>query len=253
MLDLAELLYGLIPTNRGAHVQIDEILERFELDPSDTFDAASNAAESRFKALIRNVNGTDKLVPLISWFVEQRVQPDDESTIEAVDDIISPYGYRIDDNNGLRLVPMSASATAGERSRRDSWLSRHAPSDSVRYLERARDKLGRGDWQEVLSSCRIALEKLTVNGDFTASLDELVNLGIIERGSPGRLKDYDLLKALYGYCSTVGSHAGSSANLEDRSRFGYFATEDAIAFLVAQIKAGASATGSFPGRWRRPR
>lgn len=72
-MDLAELLFGLLDSNRGSNVQIFEIVERFDLDISDAYEESSSAAESRFKALIRNVNGTDKFLPLLPWFVERRL------------------------------------------------------------------------------------------------------------------------------------------------------------------------------------
>lgn len=254
MLDLAELLFGLLDSNRSSHTQIDEIAERFDIDISDTFQTGSSAAETRFKALVRNVNGTGKLIPMVSWFVE-RVLPgneDEETKATTLSHLLTPYGYSVDMDDGPRLIPLTASTTSGQRQTNLSWLERHAPRDSIRYLERARDRLAEGDWVDVLTNCRTALEKLTVDGRFSAALDELVTAGVIERGQPDRQKDYELLKSVYGFDSTMGSHGGSSSGVDDRARWGYFATEDAIHFLVTRVKSAIDNGGTIR-RWKPPR
>ena len=64
---LADLLFEPLVNGESAmQVAIDRLVERLDIDPELAMGEGSNAARNNFRALIKNLNGTDKLLEIIS-------------------------------------------------------------------------------------------------------------------------------------------------------------------------------------------
>jgi len=224
------------------HAEIDRLLERFNIDPSYTHNPHSVAARSRFRTLISNINGTDLLIPFVSYMIYTGVSRQDTDTTGDLNMVFSSHGYTVsvlDEAVVLRPELETPAQKIAEQQR--SWLEANAPETTLRHLQHAREKLTQGEWADALGACRNALESLTTTGSFPGSLDELVREGVIVEGTDQRKKDAELLTATYGFCSTIGSHSGGQALAnEGRARMGLMMTETGICFLVSQVKDARS-------------
>ena len=85
---------------------------------------------------------------------------------------------------------------------------------------------------------------------FSDSLTELVNENIIMQGSKDRKMDVELLRAVYGYCSTLGAHTSAVAVKPDieQAVLGLQNAESCIYFLLKRLEA-AKALGKKPKCW----
>ncbi|NHV98167.1 MAG: hypothetical protein HA496_00810 [Thaumarchaeota archaeon] len=173
--------------------------------------------------------------------IETKISPQDTETISDLSRIFAPYGITISasDNNLTLQSTLMISQKLLEEER--YWLEENAPEKTITHLRQAHEKLGRGEWAETLSACRNALESLTKSGSFTGFINELVEKEIIAKGEEQRMKDAELLKTIYGFCSTIGSHAaGQVLANEQRARMGLLITEAAIYFLCRQMEEARS-------------
>jgi hypothetical protein len=236
--DIADIFYEYIyKASTSMHAEIDSLAERFNIPLSSTHIHHSIAARNRLRALIKHINGTETFIPFVVYMVETKVFSQDTDTINKLNRILAKYGYTVitsEEKVVLRLV-MGEMPTKIEERR--TWIQENAPSNVIDYLRNAQDKLGRGEWAESLSACRNALEVLTTMGSFSNSLDELIRHGIITKGRENRKMDAELLRSIYGFCSTIGSHSeGRILASEERARLGVLMTEAAVYFLVKLIK-----------------
>ncbi len=231
---------------------LDRLIERLEVDPELATGPGSNAARNNFRALLKNLNGTDTLLEVISDIVELKVSPKHvNGEIKSLQELLSPHGYTVEPRRGKVVVqPIGHAATSTTPVKKmSSWIEQHAPDDTNRYLAKAATRPGKGEWQEMLIDSRNALESLA-SGRFDEAIQELVKEGVIEQGDSARKKDAELLRAIYGFSSTFGAHPGGSADMQKvRADFGYFATCNAIVFLIHVIEEARN-SGRKLAKWK---
>jgi hypothetical protein len=237
--DLSDIFFEYIYEKpSSSHDEIDRLANRFDIPLEDTRPTHGTAAPNRFRAMMKNINGTDKLIALTSYMLKSEVSPQDIETIEKLNRIFVPHSYTVVlSGETIVLQPTTGTLTQKLVEEQRSWIEENAPMGAVTQLQDARKKLGRGEWKESLAACRNALEALTTTGSFTSSLEELSRNDVIAKGSMNRKKDEELLKAIYGFCSTTGTHTeGQTLANEERARMGLLVTDAAVYFLVKQIK-----------------
>ncbi len=219
---------------------LDKLFDRLEIEPEGSWSKPSAAAGNIFYKFIKDYNGTTRMMEIITDILQKGFDLDnDKKELGNIRNILVGSGYDIQFHDGKPVIyPSGSTITRDVKQPELAWLDRNAPNDTLDYLKRAKDNLSNGKWQESLSDCRLALESLTSIGNFSDGITELVNLGIIQEGDGrNRRKDAELLRIVYGFCSTFGSHTlcGGDANLE-RATLGILMTESSLSYLVRLIQ-----------------
>lgn len=240
--DVGNILFDFLDQTR-VHNDLDEIIDRFELDPSDWPREASFSGPARMKAIIKNTNGSDKLLEILYWFISNRITIRDSDAISRLNNILEPKGYTIvTDTSTPRLIPIDTTSAIAEQRQTLSWLESHMNPRTKTHIETVDQELSSGHPKQCLDECRQALESMTTTGQFSQALQEIVNAGLIHRGPNNRQMDYELLYAIYGFCSTYGSHTratGPDPNSE-QARLGLMLTRQSICFILRLIDEARS-------------
>jgi len=233
--DLAELLTKFVCSKGKCHQDMDQLAKRFGVDPRDTFSEKSSAIGTRTYEFLSLLNRTSTILDVLSYVIARHVGPDDSALREAYERILKPFGFEIKIEGAIcRLI--GTGIKQEEAPRILSWLEQNAPQDTQGLLSSAKEGLGEGRFDDVLHYCRKALESLTAKGAFSEALSELVSSHLIQKGDRAdRKMEMELLQAAYGYCSTLGSHAGPHKADLEHARLAISITESAIYFLLKRI------------------
>lgn len=238
--DLAQLIVDFVCRHGSCHKEMDLLAKRFDVPLSATTLQSSLAISSRAYALLQYVNGTPKLLEIIDYILQKgfnQKTPD----LDKYSKILAKYGFAIvPEADRFKLTHISSGLLEHERRIVASWIEQHANSKVLSHLRDAKDNIGLGRPDYALSDCRKALEALTIgSASFSDSLNELVEENIILQGSKERKMDAELLRTIYGYCSTVGSHTSAKSVKPDieQAVLGLQITESCIYFLLRRIEA----------------
>lgn len=159
---------------------------------------------------------------------------------DRVESILKKYGYTIEDNGGKYiLVPLTGETFQEEIEQLQGFIENNAPQKTLEHLKEAKEKFAKNDFDGCLSECRMALESLTKNGNFARGITELVNCGVITDNNDALRKDEGwLLKSIYGYDSTVGSHssAGSPPATSEQAFMGLMITQSTMRFILKKLQ-----------------
>jgi hypothetical protein len=230
--DLAQLLVDFVCKRGKCHQDMDMLAKRFGVDPADTYSERSGAIATRSYEFLSLLNGTPVLVQMLSYVIE-RASPDELA--ETYSGILRRYGLEIEvADDKCRLVGTGVERI--EETKFLSWLEKNASTTTQKLLSDAKEALGEGRFDDVLHYCRKALESLTLRGAFSPALSELATRKVINKADrPERRTEMELFQTIYGYCSTLGSHAGPlKADLE-HARLALGITEGAVYFLLRRI------------------
>ena len=243
--DLAKLLVKFVCMRGKCHQDMDMLAKRFGVDPSDTYSEKSAAIGTRTYVFLSQLNGTSVLLDVLNYVIEQHVSPDYSELREAYEQILKPMGFEISvDGDKCRIIGTVIGQE--ETSKTQSWLEKNAPSKTQEFLSDAKEALGEGRFDDVLHNCRKTLESLTVNGRFSEGLHELVNAKLIQKGDrQDRKMEAELLQVVYGYCSTLGSHAGPHKTDLEHARLAVSLTESSVYFVLRRIVSHRSSGGQL--------
>ncbi|MEM2144242.1 MAG: hypothetical protein QW279_02695, partial [Candidatus Jordarchaeaceae archaeon] len=185
------------------------------------------------------INRTSKLLAVMDQILKKGFGSK-TIDIDRYSRILAKYGFTIiREENEFKLAPVSSGLLQKEKEAVVSWIEQHANSKVLSHLKDARDNLGRGRFDYTLDDCRKAMEALTTSiVGFSDSLNELANEKIILQGSKDRKMDVELIKAIYGYCSTLGAHTSAKGNKPDfeQALLGLQNTESCIHFLLKRLE-----------------
>ncbi len=239
---IADFLFDVLVSGETAmQPAIDRLVERLSIDPESAMGMGSNSARNNFRALIMNVNGTDKILEVISDIAENKLSAKQvNGDVKFLRDLLSPHGYIAEVQGGRVVVQPTGQVPTPALPVKNTatWLDTHATPDTTKFLSKARARPGKSEWKDMLSDSRNAMEGLATT-KFDEALQELINEGLIEQGDNTRKKDAELLRAIYGFDSTFGAHAGGSVEMQEiRAELGYHATVNAVVFLIRTIEAG---------------
>lgn len=244
--DLADIVNHHI----SRHQDITSIAERFHVNPTDTFPEEGSRSSDRVRALIRTINGTDKLIELVSYVLNNEMSSESPD-IEEIEQIFAPYGYTVDSSDGITIVPTAQPPIQELQEEERTWIEENAPEKTIDNLQSAREHLSNGRWSNSIHECPLALESLTTTGSFSGSLQELHQKNVILKGTNDRKKDYRLLKTLYHYCSTMGSHtSGSTQADQERAGLSLLMVESAVYFILKQIKKATESRSLPINQWK---
>jgi hypothetical protein len=233
----------------SCHKEMDLLAKRFSVPLSETVLEESSSISSRAYAFLHYINGTVKFLDVIDYVLQKDFDPK-KVDMSKYSRILVKYGFEITEKNGkLKLTPVPSGVLQQERKAKMSWLEQHASKDVIRCLKDAKDNFGKGRFDYVLDDCRKALEALT-NGKtgFSNSLTELVNEKIILQGDTiSRKIDAEVIRAVYGFNSTLGSHTSAGAIKPDieQAFLGLCNTETCIHFLVKRLEAARKSGKKF--------
>lgn len=218
ILDLATLVASSCGyAGSSSHRELDDLLIRFELpEEAGAGRGTSYSIKNRSVTLLRYLNGDPKLLQLLNYLVG-RVS--DRYTLDQRDEfrrILGAYGFEVDFNKDIPIYPTYMGISEPEQQEMKSWLEENTPEEVLTRLNDAIREIGSGNFEDALQDCRMALEALTTTGTFSNSLSELVSKGVVQDGSSQRRRDNEILKAIYGYNSTLGSH--TSLGRDPRAR-----------------------------------
>jgi hypothetical protein len=232
--DLAQLLVGFVCKRGKCHQDMDMLAKRFGVDPADTHSERSAAIATRSYLFLNLLNGTPVLLQVLSYVIE-RFSPEDSKLIETYSGILRRYGLEIEVTSGkCRLVGTGVERI--EETKVLSWLEKNASTTTQKLLADAKEALGEGRFDDVLHYCRKSIESLTCRGAFSDALSELASRKVIFKADrPDRRTETELFQTIYGYCSTLGSHAGPLRADLEHARLALGITEGVIYFLLRRV------------------
>ena len=162
-----------------------------------------------------------------------------DSNRDAYTSILNKHGLAIEKNGDeFVLAELSGKIFKEEENEIFSYLESHAPPKTMQYLQKAKEYFDSKNYCDTISNCRLALESLTNNGEFSQGVDELVKNDLILDGDKGRKNEGRLLRAIFGFNSTLGSHTGASkpdATFE-QALLSMMITKSIIRFLLKKIE-----------------
>lgn len=131
-----------------------------------------------------------------------------------------------------------------------NYIEKHAPSETINHMVRARDNLKKGNNGDCLGCCRKALESMAVDHSLNDALDELVGNNLIEDTITSFKLDKPLINGVYKYCSSYGSHDRSEIPepSDEQTMYGYSMTEATIYFLIKLMLKNQSSKNLI--RWK---
>lgn len=144
----------------------------------------------------------------------------------------------LDAKSTIPLKPYDALKTPDTGEHLESWLENNLPPEVFKKMVEAKTELQGANRDDALADCREALEKFTVSSNFSSALHELVDNGLIVKGTNTQKNDFRTLQAIYHYASTLGSHTASRRPKPtfEQAEFGYMLTEVAYRFIVKILR-----------------
>jgi hypothetical protein len=233
---LCEIVLDYVNIQKDGWTEIRSMKTRFNVDWDSTPDYGEYTLKRSVQDIIYFIGGEkDNFYDFFSYIVDK-----DRSSSSRYNSILKKYGYTVEDNGGKYiLVPLTGETFQKEIEQLQGYIENNAPQKTLDHLKEAKEKFANNDFDGCLSECRIALESLTKNGNFARGITELVNLGTItDNKDPLRKDEGWLLKSIYGYDSTVGSHssAGSSPATSEQAFMGLMITQSTMRFILAKLQ-----------------
>lgn len=245
ILDLADLVATSCHyAGSSSHRELENLLLRFDLpERAGEGRGTSYSIRARSHTLLNFLNGSPQLLEVLNYLVSE---VSDRYTLDEKDEIrriLGNYGFEVDFDRDMPIYPSYMGISEPEQQEMKSWFEENAPEEVLTRLNDAIEEISSGNFEDALQDCRMALEALTTTGTFSSSLSELVSEGVIQEGSSRRRRDNEILKAIYGYDSTLGSHTSQGRTPPDleQARLGYHMTEAAIYYLLKKIKSARDA------------
>lgn len=237
--DFSEFITTFVCKRGSCHKDMDLLAKRFGVPPADTYPLGSGSIAARSYQFLTVINNSPTLLAVINYILEKGFGTEGID-VERYSQILARYGFFIEENNGAyKLVHTLSSEFHSERAKADSYIKTVANSNVLSHLNDAAENLSKGRYDYVLDDCRKAMEALT-NGvvGFSDSLNELVNCGLILRGTATRKMDEEFLKTVYGFNSTLGSHATATNPKPDMEQaiLGLYVTESCLYFLLKRLE-----------------
>jgi len=234
--ELCEIVLDYVVQMRDGWPEIRSMRTRFDIDWDSTPDMYDHTFKRSVQDVIYSI-GSEKsdFYDFFSYMVDK-----DRPNSSRYDSILKKYGYTIEDNGEKYiLVPLTGETFQMEIEQLQGYVENNAPQKTLDHLKEAKEKFAQNDFDGCLSECRMALESLTKNGNFARGITELVSFGLItDNNDPSRKDDGWLLKAIYGYDSTIGSHssAGAQSATSDQALMGLLITPSTIRFILKKLQ-----------------
>ena len=230
--ELCDILLKYFNELSDPFAEIRSLKTRFSIENYSSFD--ENRAFS-IKRSIQDIvyyfqNEEKNYYNFFSYLVDKRI-----GFIDDYEIILRKYGYTVEINgNKSILVPLIGETFEKEINELNDYIEKNAPNKTFENLKEAKELFTRNRFDGCLSRCRKSLESMTIN-DFTKGIDELTRVNLIINKNDSKRKDDGwLLKAIYGFNSTMGSHitANSSITSPEQALFGLMITQSSIRYIL---------------------
>jgi len=244
----------LCRTDSSMRAANDKLITAIGLDPGDIDSPHSISGENIFLGILKGANGTNKFLDAITYCIDRGYDEEegDQTRVAAINTILNAHELMLDLSGADSVIkPMGSKAVVKVKKAQESYLASHAPKESLEYLQNALKHYGKAEYEDALTNSRKALENLTLDGKFSEGIDELVSKKVILVGDSSRKTDAELMRAVYGYCSTMGAHGGGKTS-PSRARLGVLSAEASVNFLVRRLE-WAKKNGITPTKWRKTR
>ncbi len=249
-----ELFPMLVRVGSSQQAENDKLITAIGLDPSDVDSPYSISGENIFHGILKGANKTGKFHDAITYCIDRGYNEEegDQDRVAAINTILGAHELILDLSGSDSVIrPLSSGAVVKMKKAQETYLEAHAPQECLKYLKKASKNYGEGDYEDALTNSRKALESLTTNGKFSDGIVELVNKKVILEGDATRKTDAELLRATYGYCSTMGAHGGGKTG-QSRGRLGVLAAEMSANFIVRRLEWAKGKRIALT-RWRKTR
>lgn len=233
---IGEEFSGRYGTSRDREIEL--LAKRFDVPERETYKHGSLTSK-RIYGFLQYLNGRSQLIEFLRYILEKSFDSK-RVDLRKYNKILTKYGFNVAaENHVFEIVPIHSGLFEKERELAVSWIESHANESILSHLKDAKTNLGNTRYDYVLDDCRKALESLTnCTAGFSDSVAELVKESIILQGKKNRNVDAELIKTLYGYCSTLGSHANAEGIKPDveQAMLGLHMTESCIHFLLKRLE-----------------
>ena len=120
-------------------------------------------------------NEESNFYEFISYLVETH-----RVNVDHIDSLLKKYDYTLEfEGEKSMLVPLTGETFQKEVEQVRDFIETNAPEKTLDHLKEAKGKFTKNDFDGCLSECRLALESLTKNGDFTQSVIEFTSMELI--------------------------------------------------------------------------
>lgn len=229
--------------------EIELLAKRFGVPEKETYKHGSLTSK-RIYGFLQYLNDKSQLMEFLNHILEKSFDSK-HAGLKKCNKILAKYGFLIAvENRTFGIVPIHSGLLEKERETAVSWIENHANKIVLSHLKDAKTNLGNARYDYVLDDCRKALEALTnCTVGFSDSIAELVKQNVILQGDKNRKMDAELIRVLYGYCSTFGAHASATGMKPDfeQAVLGLHLTESCIYFLLKRLEVKNS--GKTLQRW----
>ena len=232
-----QLLYEIIKDyfefQDNPWLQLTMISKRFGIELEDG-DYRSDGFFNYLYTMVSEINDSGKMFEFLTFMINE-----DETRLKRYQKILQKCSYDIDtDGDVYYVVPLGENFFKKESEELQTFIEQNAPVTTLSLLKKSQENFSKQRYDDALTSCRKALESLTKNGNFNDGVTELINEGlIIQGGAANRKNDAEVLRACYGYSSTLGAHAGTNTTPPDSEQalMGMFMTQSCIRFILKRV------------------
>lgn len=231
--DLSNFITDYFDHSRDCWAEVRSMKTRFEITNESDYDAEFPSTKGEAQNLVYKMLEDGRERELFSYLINKDPNPD------VYLPILNKHGLTIEESNGkISLATLSGKILEEEEEKVISYLESNAPSNTIQYLQKAKQDFDTGDYYATISNCRIALDSLTKNGNFSHGISELVQHGLIIEGDNLRKNEGLLLRAMFGFNSTLGSHTSSSRPTPtfEQALLSIVTTKSIIRFVLKKLE-----------------
>jgi len=210
---------------------LDYLITNTELEPHEARGFSHDVIAYN---IISNV-GARKLTEILIYLMNFGIEEEHYNYLKAV---FYKNGFDPNEIFNGEFVSLDSLREPDKNELAENWLKKNAPTEVYQKIQEAFNELGKNHTDDALGDCRQALEKLTINANFSTALNELCDKGIIKKGTRDKKNDYEMLQTVYHYISTLGSHTANKIPKPsiEQARFGYMLTQSALWYLIQELR-----------------
>ena len=159
--DICNFLNDYFDNSRDCWAEVRSMKTRFEISNDSDYDAEYPSIKGESQNLVYLMIESDREHELFSYLINKDPNPD------LYLPILNKHGLTIEEKDGMySLATLSGKILEKEEEQVTSYIETNASSDTLGYLQKAKQDFDVGDYYATISNCRLALESLTKEGRF---------------------------------------------------------------------------------------
>ena len=231
--DLIEHVLEFINSEYDGWVEIRSLRTRFEIERDSTYDDPELANyKGSIQDIVYELVEKDNIYKLLEYLINK-------DNHEKYIPLLNKYNYTIENYDDEYIITSNTNSIFKKIDEKIlSYIETVANNKTRKCLFDAKKDYGDGEFAYALSKCRLALESLAKNS-FNEAIDELISKNIITEGNISKKNEVYLIKAIYGICSTLGSHTSDSKPpvSKDQAILCMNITNSIIHFLLKKLES----------------